>query len=130
MGQAYTREELFAALLESVQYWQAVLRLQDWNIVLVLHRKADMSIDGAIGASTYSLTHKDERLELVDPEDLYLFHQRFNGEELDYEVTLVHELLHLHFAPFMSDDEKSTDSMYQELAINTLARSLVALDRK
>lgn len=128
LGTEYSSEDLKAALQESIRYWQSILRLQDWNVILIMRRRADMSIQNAIGASTYSESHKDEIMELVAPEDLHSFHERFHGEELDYEITLVHELLHLHFASFMSDDDKV--STYQELAINTLARSLVALDRK
>lgn len=127
----YAADEVLPALVESVQYWQTILRLQDWNIILKLVRRHDMGVQGAIGCSDYAIDHKDCFIELCAPEDLYTYHARFAGEETDYEITLVHELLHLHFAPFMADETKDAHSnTYQELAINTLARSLVHLDRK
>ncbi len=131
LGREYASADLLPALCESVQYWQAILRLQDWNVVLSIRRRSEMSLKEAIGCNTVSLNHKDCLIEVVDPDDLYTFHARYNGEELDYEITLVHELLHLHFAPFDADEETNPHgNTYQELAINTLARALVALDRK
>ena len=126
-----TTADLYAALKESIAYWQGVLRLQDWNVRLLVVRRHDMCVKGAIGCSDCATDHKDANIEVCAPEDLYTYNARFNGEELDYEITLVHELLHLHFAPFMADEVQDAHSnTAQELAINTLARSLVKLERK
>ena len=57
----------------------------------------------------------------------------FNPDELiepyDMAVHLVHELLHLHFASFMNDDENSLIHVAQEQAIEDIARALVKLKR-
>ena len=125
-----TTADLYAALKESIAYWQGVLRLQDWNIELSLRRRCEMSVANVIGSNHHWQDSKDSIIELPMPEDL-LSYVKFQGEEKDYEITLVHELLHLHFAPFAADEDKDPHgNTYQELAINTLARSLVHLDRK
>jgi hypothetical protein len=45
------------------------------------------------------------------------------------EKTLVHELLHLHFAPFAAPDGTPEDTA-QEQAIDLIAKALVAEHRK
>lgn len=46
----------------------------------------------------------------------------------DQEQSLVHELLHLHFAPFRADDG-TLENVAQEQAIDAIARALVELKR-
>lgn len=46
----------------------------------------------------------------------------------DQEQSLVHELLHLHFAPFRADDGTPED-VAQEQAIDAIAKALVELKR-
>lgn len=63
------------------------------------------------------IRHPDE----VDPESLLPY---------DMEKTLVHELLHIHFAPFFEDDpSQKLKNLAQEQAIENIARALVKLKR-
>ncbi len=48
----------------------------------------------------------------------------------DMEWELVHELLHCHFAPFMSETAGDAQDTAQEQAIHKIAGALVALKRR
>lgn len=110
--------------------WQAVLRLQDWHIAVEIKRDRDM--DGALGRTNYRRKTKEGVIRILSPLDANP--NTLYPTDHDYELTLVHELLHFHFAPFYvpaPDDPDETDAVHvaQELAIDLIAGALVKLDR-
>ncbi|MEW6044997.1 MAG: hypothetical protein AB1609_00710 [Bacillota bacterium] len=110
-------------LTEKCRLWQRRLRLQDWDIVTKIVRADDMHSDGQ-GECMWVIERKEAIIKLLDPVD-YSPRSPF---EQDHERTLVHELLHLHFAPFTAKDGTPED-VAQEQAIQCLAKALVALAR-
>jgi len=106
--------------------WQRLLRLQDWDVKIRWATGAD---DQTGDCATCK--HWDQEkfaLIRVTPPDQRTTSAEFH-EETDVEADVVHELLHLHFAPFESPDD-SPEATSQEQAINLIACALVALDRK
>lgn len=95
--------------------WQALLRLKDWNLTVRISPITRLG-DDYVGCCSYQLSHKHAVIELT-------------GEE-DIEETLVHELLHLHFAPLGITDECGPRDVGQEQAINLIAEALIRLKRK
>lgn len=124
-------EELEGRLNVRVHYWQEVLRLMDWNVKVLLKRRHEMKHPHALGMNSWDMNRKAATITMCSPEDLPSHNEAFDGEENDYDVTLVHELLHLHFAPFWPvDEDDGVDELPMEQAINLLSYALVGLDRK
>jgi hypothetical protein len=86
-------------LNEWLAKWQPILSLRDWDI-------------------------KVKMVDWTDPE---------KADERDWkydpESTLVHELIHCHFAAFMDHDHDSVLHALQEQAIEALAKALIDRDR-
>lgn len=104
--------------------WQKILRLQDWDVHTETVRDRDMYSDNAQGECTWVLAHKEALIKLEDPVD-YHAHEAWPQ---DQEKTLVHELVHLHFAPFMLERD-DPGYVAQEQAIELIAQALVSLKR-
>lgn len=116
-----TNEQLQAALAE----WQKILRLQDWNIYARIAREKDLFCPDSAAAINWVLAKKTATLQLLDPIDY--------GEDLavdqDHEVSLVHELLHLHYAPFDNTENDTLELYMLEQSIEAISRALVSLKR-
>ena len=109
-------------LRKQLVYWQKALYLQDWNIDLRIVRQWEMGDFTTLAQCQWFLSRKDAIIQVLAPSDLDGISRRFiNGEECDYDISLVHELLHLHFAPFHKDE----DDIWHEQAINAISRSVV-----
>lgn len=114
-----TQEQLEERLI----WWQKVLRLQDWCVKVRLARERDFC-HPAQGESEWVLQTKVAIIRVLDSAD----YSPYCILPQDMEKTLVHELLHLHFAPF--NTEKGTaEDVAQEQAIDCIATGLVALCR-
>jgi len=103
--------------------WQEVLRLQDWKIELEFwpHKALDQSV--AKIRSNYN--NKSALLILRYPEELApIKHDWPEGEVDDYDLSIVHELLHLMLRPMECELEWA-----EEQACNLIAASLVRLYR-
>lgn len=109
--------------------WQERLRLQDWTVDVRVKRKHDMTLSDALASCEWYMERKDAIIEVVDPIDLDSYKGFLNGEEGDYDVSIVHELLHLHFAPF-TPREESHQTVAIEQAINAISKALVRLERE
>ena len=124
------QEQLDAAL----DKWQKILKLQSWNVNARIRRLWSRPDEhGSLGCCNYRLAKMNSTIDLLDPID-FLENDALNfglrsDETLDHEEVLVHELLHLHFAPFAAENN-TLENTTQEQAIDQLARALVALDRK
>lgn len=105
--------------------WQAILRLQDWNIVIRRARYHEIS-GGGLAHANFRAVYCDAVILVRDPND----HSRDDhawgwAGDVDEELSVVHELMHIKMAltgvNIESDDvERFTESM---------ARVLVSLDR-
>lgn len=118
-----TQEELQALCAD----WQARLRLQDWDVFVVVKRERDMR-SNCMGSVNWVLPKRVAAIQILDPCD-------FPPDvvcEQDQEKTLVHELLHLHFAPFAvaETEDGGPQDLAQEQAINAIASALVKLKRE
>lgn len=120
-------DEFQAEIVKQVTYWQQVLALQDWNVEVRLCRQWEMSDQFTLAETEWYLARKDAIIRVLHPKDLGgLAHRFINDEESDYDITIVHELLHLHFAPF---DKGNSDGVSHEQAINAISRGMVKLYR-
>lgn len=110
-------------LQELCGWWQKVLRLQDWDVKVLVKRRFQMPAD-AQGQVDYVLQNRKAVISVLAAEDYepdHLWPQ-------DQEKTLVHELIHLHMAPFAAPTGTPQD-IAQEQAIEALAGALVRLKR-
>ena len=114
----FNEDELRAKCAE----WQKILRLQDWIVVPKILRARDMDLEGCAGECSWQLQKRMAAIHVIDPVD----HPPDLLEEYDMELTLVHELLHLHFAPLHDSDG---DNLEEEQAIEAISRGLIALKR-
>lgn len=101
--------------------WQKVMRLQDWDVKVFIRRASFFSSENVQGECRWVLPSKEATIFLLDPID----YPTDTSWEQDHEQTLVHELAHLHFAPFWDND----DSVTMEQAIDAMAKALVSLKR-
>ena len=123
MGFTYESQE---QLNESLRVWQKELRLQDWEIVAVIRPSFKMSSQGSQASIEWTLEEKTAMIHLLDPEEYPTDLVR----EQDHEVSLVHELIHLHYAPFEDTANQSLEHSMMELSIDVLSNTLVRLRRQ
>ena len=116
--------DLTAQLHTWLPMWQRLLRLQDWNITVHVKRRYQMSDHDVLGLCRRYTDSKDADIDILSVQDISAHKE---GDDADYELTLVHELLHVHFA-FMNNDEGHARQQ-EELIVSTLSRALVKLNR-
>lgn len=121
-------DEAFAEELhKQLVYWQKVLYLQDWTVDLRIARQWEMSDSTTLAECEWFLSRRDAIIRVLTPNDLAGVSKYFiKDEECDYDVSLVHELLHLHFAPFHTDKDETA----HEQAINAISRGMVKVWRE
>lgn len=108
-----------AELEDLCREWQKVLRLQDWAFYIFIKRGYDMGT--FVGSFSPTITKKEAKISLLDPND----YPPDTVYPYDQEETLVHEMIHAHFASFW-DDDKCND---MEWAIESLTKAVVSLKR-
>ena len=106
--------------------WQKRLRLTDWEVVIELSRKSDFVQNTWYGQCSWTLTRKAAHVRVMDVID----YPADNPWDYDMEHTLVHELLHLKFAPFVDIDTDTLLGIVIEQTIDELARVLLELKRE
>ena len=109
---------------ECSAYWQRQLRLSDWQVRVRIVRRYDLPPD-RVAQCQYFITSKSAIVSLLDATD---FHPATEFVDRDHEIGLVHELLHLHIAPFEPKPETLEQKM-SEVAIESLAQGLVLINR-
>jgi len=114
-----TQEQLQALCQE----WQAILRLQDWDVRCKIVRKRELEGERA-GECRWQLDTKQALIRILDPIDWPTDCEW----PQDIEQTLVHELLHLHMAPFQPE-HGTLEHVTMEQAIKSIATGLVRLRR-
>lgn len=115
----FNPEQLQKKLFE----WQKRLRLQDWLITIEIVRERDFSMEGVLGEVHWVLEKKMAKIKIIDPID----YPPDSFEPQDMENTLVHELLHLHFAPFKYDGD---NYVAEEQAIESIASGILTAYRE
>jgi hypothetical protein len=105
-------------------YWQRQLRLNDWKVSVTIVRRYDLA-PGRAAECTYHLESKSATINILDASD---FHPTADFDDRDHEVCLVHELLHLHVAPF-EPSAKTLQQTMSEVAVESIAQSLVLINR-
>lgn len=114
----YTSQDQAEAALA---YWKSVLRLQDWDVRITLVPWVLIEVDGDCSVR---LNHGSASIRLaVDrPEQICTWPR-------DDDATLVHELLHIYFEPFVPKGE-SMRHTYWEQTIDRLSKVIVNLNRR
>ena len=105
--------------------WRDRLRLNAWNIECGIYRERDFYNKECDGENDYDMRNGDSLIRILHPMDYPV--SRFPQ---DMEITLVHELLHLHFAPFEPEKDDGLDHHIMEHTICILAETLVGLKRE
>lgn len=99
--------------------WQKRLRLQDWKVKVTFCRMRDM--DDAYGHMDTRNYFKEADIQIADPVDR-------TDASPDIEQTLVHELVHIHFAQLETPEGYGL-TMFEN-GIDLTAWALVNLKRE
>jgi hypothetical protein len=111
---------------ERLSVWQKRLKLQDWNIALVVSRASELK-PKTLGNIHWDTDKKTAILRVLDPADYKL---PFNEMLQDIEFTVVHELIHLELSPVLSPLQRNdANRREEEHAVNHMADALLKLDR-
>lgn len=114
----------FVKLLgDQLAFWQKTLKLQDWDIKISFWPHA--ALNGEVCHITWLRDQKTASLAMRMPEDIPPIERDWpEGEAADYDISLVHELLHLKCVDLESEVEWA-----EEQLANHLSRALVSLYR-
>ena len=108
--------------------WQKRLKLQDWKIIVGWAEEKFLqditATETPVGACEYFPEAKEAKVWLLRPED---WAEEENKRERDFENTIVHEMLHCHFAHFADDGKVSV--LIKEQLIEALTEALLELKR-
>lgn len=118
MKQSLTEDEVMAL----VEEWQKILRLEDWDLTVLLEHHTDM--DGSLGGTRANPRRNVAKIRILKP-----------SHELDDEdtkQTLVHELLHISSTGVHSRETgmlKGAKEIAMEGFVDRLATVLVRMKR-
>jgi len=108
--------------------WQERLRLQDWDIQPVIARACDLG-DGHVG-DCRPLPHKGyAKIRVLHPSDHEGQSFTLADQAGDWELTVVHELVHIALVGAVPEKQKRHRRDAEERAINNIARALLAAHR-
>lgn len=113
-------------LQSSLEVWQQRLRLQDWIIKARVARGKEFSDDNRQGEVSWILTKKMATILILDPID-------YPPDAMlsqDMENCLVHELLHLHFAPISESESGGLLNVAVEQAIESITSGIMSSIRR
>lgn len=107
-----------------LEWWQPVLRLQDFDFEVCIKREHEFSGAGRAGECHQNPRTQHVRIYLLNPVDWY----DADWKPYDMEFVLVHEMLHVRLRHF----ELATGAQYdeQELSIDVLAHAVVSFSRR
>jgi hypothetical protein len=103
--------------------WRTRLRLDDWKIEAKIVRAHDLKPD-TLGHIKWDSDKKTALITLLHPADYDLPAPRI---EEDMEMTVLHELIHLHLS-VLPRDKGSRQA--EEQVVNRIAGALMSLDRR
>ena len=111
--------------------WQYELRLEDWDVTIEIARLKDLG-DCTMGDCTRAKMKRIAKIRLLDQRDI-------DGQDMitppaesrDWEMTLVHELLHLQLHDAFSKGYPGggAEELAIERAIDATSKALVRLAR-
>lgn len=108
---------------EQLDFWQKLLRLQDWQVKLEFW--PHHALETSVAKTIWNGGNKSATIALRFPHEMgAVEHEWPAGEAGDYDLSLVHELLHLMFFPM-----ECKLTMAEEQACNLIASALVQLYR-
>ena len=116
-----TTQELSELCVE----WQKILRLEFWDVAIRFARAREFELKGSQGECSWTLSSALATIKILDPVDY-----PESPFKQDMEKTLVHELLHLHFAAVDKTVVGSLEETMLERTIDHIARALVSLKRQ
>ncbi|MDR3561248.1 MAG: hypothetical protein P4N59_07410 [Negativicutes bacterium] len=111
-------------LVKMCREWQEVLQLEFWEVAVRIARAHEMKLEGQAEV-TWVLQKACAKLTMLDPVDY-----PEGPFKQDMEISLVHELLHLHFAAVDNFETSSLECKMMERAVDHIAKALVKLKRK
>lgn len=107
-------------LQKKLIYWQNILDLNDWNIVLYENCSPnDMRLSCVAGENEFDEVHKSSVIRIIGEKDY--------GDRVlpfDSEKTLVHELLHIKFSFLDNSGNELQDRILHQI-IDSMAKALV-----
>lgn len=106
-------------LKKLLKRWQKRLRLRDWDIKIAVKRARHMTLDNVAGEILWNLHSKEAVIHILDPID----DECMTDENIEH--TIVHELLHLHFAMINKLCDSPHYSTHEEQAIESIAKALL-----
>jgi hypothetical protein len=112
-----------AFINEKLAVWQRTLGLDDWKISIVMCRRSDLKLK-TLGGVRWDKTKRSAVISVLAASEY-----RLPVIEMldDMEMTIVHELIHVHLAALPRSEASWRD---EERAVNQLAQALLKLDRK
>ncbi|SRR5229473_2248000 len=119
MAKAFSQRKLDGLRRE----WQKLLRLQDWKITAKFVNSDEIAED-RVGECNHLAEAREADINILLPSSDEVVTER----DQDVENTLVHELLHCHFAPFRDEDRAVV--VQHEQAIEAITEALLVLKRK
>jgi hypothetical protein len=112
------------SFVEKLWFWQTRLTLREWNVSVIFARKSDLK-PKTLGNIHWDNDKKTAIIRVLDPAD---YRMPFQDMLQDMEFTVVHELIHLEFAPALSQFSRSDASRRdEEHAVNHVAAALIKL---
>lgn len=108
------------------EVWQKILRLQDWIITVNIRRERDFVLSDSNAEIIPTLPKRMATIHILDPID----YPPGQAEPQDMELSLVHELLHIHLFPLFADREDEMRLVAEEQAIEAISRGLIELSRR
>ena len=104
--------------------WQKRLGLSHWRIALRICRSDEMGLKDVSGENEFSLANECAIIRILDSADY-----PETPFELNMEVSLVHELLHIPLMYISNPEEGTLESIHLEAFIKRMARLLVELSK-
>jgi hypothetical protein len=103
--------------------WQKRLRLEEWKIEVKIVRMWDLE-QGTLGHIDWSVPHKTALIKVLSPSDYELPADKIPA---DMELSIVHELVHLHLAALPLKKDSRTA---EEQVVSMIADALVNLEHQ
>ncbi len=111
-----------AFVRERLAIWQQRLKLQDWQISIVMSHPSELR-RGTLGSIRWDPEQKTAVIRVLDASD---YKPPFRAALSDMEFTVVHELIHLEFANMTRTEQSRRE---EEYAVNHMADALLQLDK-
>lgn len=120
MRHIFTEDEL----KKLCSFWQNQLKLNNWRIIVGIKNLTEFNNKQSLSEIEFVSALNKAVIKILDPSD---YPQ--SPFEQDMEISLVHELLHLHFALFEPKSDNSLEFLIMESTIEQLANILVEMKR-